>query len=72
MSPNCYLGSWTLPSGNSCDVYLAPAGLQCQWDRPPSSAWSAENIEHWQSVTFPEILHAVASSTGEPVLGVTA
>lgn len=32
-----YLGSWTLPSGNSCNVYLGlGAALACEWDTPPS------------------------------------
>ena len=67
-----YLGSWTLPSGNSCDVYLAAEGLACEWDTPPSPAWSAEDLAHYQAVTFPEILRAVATATGQRVLGVQA
>lgn len=68
-----YLGSWTLPSGNSVDVYLDPSHrLECGWDRPPSPAWPAEDVEHWHEVTFPEILRAVATATGNRVVGVTA
>lgn len=76
-----YLGSWTLPSGNSCDVYLAAGikpgtvrldGLTCEWDHPPSPAWPSAVVEHWQRVTFPEILRAVATATGQNVLGVSA
>ncbi len=67
-----YLGSWTLPSGNSCNVYLGPgAALACEWDRPPSPAWPAEDVEHYQMVTFPEILRAVATVTGKPVAGIS-
>jgi hypothetical protein len=68
-----YLGSWVLPSGNSCDVYyLSGVGLSCAWDRPPSPAWPAEDVEHYKAVTFPEILRAVAAVTGQRVLGVLA
>jgi hypothetical protein len=68
-----YLGSWTLPSGNSTDVYLNPGyRLECRWDRPPSPAWSAEDVAHWRAVTFPEILRAVATAMRQRVLGVTA
>ena len=71
MSTRCYLGTWTLPSGNSTDVYLGPGGaLACEWDRPPSPDWSAEDIAHYQRVTFPEILRAVTTATGEHVFGV--
>ncbi len=67
-----YLGSWVLPSGNSADVYLDPTQrLECQWDRPPSPAWPAEDIEHWRAATFPEIVRAVATATGQRVLGLT-
>ena len=66
-----YLGSWTLPSGNSCNVYLAAAGdLHCEWDRPPSPSWPRADVEHYQRVTFPEIMRAVATATGQNVLGV--
>jgi len=78
--PRRYLGSWTLPSGNACDVYLMRMprpgvldldGVQCQWDAPPSPAWPPEDVEHYQRVTFPEICRAVATLTGQRVLGVT-
>jgi hypothetical protein len=72
MTGRRYLGSWCLPSGNSADVYLTAAGLDCRWDRPPSSAWTREDVEHWRRVAFPEILRAVATTTGQRVLGVTA
>lgn len=77
-----YLGSWTLPSGNSCDVYLtlplprrgevAVNGLACEWDTPPSPAWSDEDRLHWRLVTFPAIVRAVAIATGQRVAGVSA
>ena len=68
-----YLGTWTLPSGNSADVYLGPdLALQCEWDTPPRPAWPAEDLAHYQAVTFPEILRAVARVTGQSVLGVQA
>jgi hypothetical protein len=68
-----YLGSWTLPSGNSCDVRLGADGqLACEWDMPPSPAWPQADVEHWQRVTFPEILRAVAMATGHRVLGLLA
>jgi len=66
-----YLGSWTLPSGNSCDVYLAREGLRLQWDRPPSHDWPPEDVVHYRAVTLPEILRAVSSATGQSVLGVS-
>ncbi len=67
----CYLGSWVLPSGNSADVYLAPSGLECRWDRAPSPNWPKTDVEHWRSVTFPAILRAVSDPTGQRVLGVS-
>jgi hypothetical protein len=67
-----YLGSWTLPSGNTCDVYLTPAGLSCAWDRPPSPSWPRADVEHWSTTTFPAICRAVADATGQRVIGVTA
>jgi hypothetical protein len=76
-----YLGSWTLPSGNSCDVYLARAiepgalrldALRCEWDRPPSPSWPRADVEHWQAVSWPEIVRAIATATGQRVLGVQA
>jgi hypothetical protein len=66
-----YLGSWTLPSGNTCDVYLTTAGVSCGWDRPPSPSWPRADVEHYQSVTFPEIMRAVATATGKGVVGVS-
>ena len=67
-----YLGSWTLPSGNACNVYLGPAGLACEWDRPPSPSWPRADVDYWETTTFPAILHAVATATGRRVLGVRA
>ena len=67
-----YLGTWALPSGNSCNVYLAVDGLAVEWDVPPSPAWSAEDLAHYQTLTFPEMLRAVATATGQRVLGVQA
>jgi hypothetical protein len=77
-----YLGSWVLPSGNSCDVYLPDVlpnqgemmltGLSCEWDEPPSPQWPHADVEHWKTVTFPEILRAVATATGQKILGVTS
>lgn len=77
-----YLGSWVLPSGNGCHAYLALPlpprgtvrfdGLVCEWDIPPSPAWPHADVEHWQAVTFPEIVRALAAVTGQRVLGVTA
>ena len=68
-----YLGAWTLPSGNSVDVYLTPEHqIECEWDRSPSPAWPAEDVEHWRAVTFPDVLRAIAATTGERVLGVSA
>jgi hypothetical protein len=73
MSRRRYLGSWTLPSGIACNVYLAAGHrLVCEWDTPPSPAWPAEDVAHWRAVTFPEIARAVASATGQRVLGVSA
>jgi hypothetical protein len=67
-----YLGSWTLPSGNSCNVYLGPGpSLACEWDVPPSPAWPPEDLVHYQAATLPEIARAVATATGQRVLGVS-
>jgi hypothetical protein len=74
-----YLGTWTLPSGNTCDVFLAEDidpgtlrfdALRCEWDRPPSPSWPRADLEHWQRVTFPEIVRAIATATRQRVLGV--
>jgi hypothetical protein len=68
-----YLGSWVLPSGNTCDVYLAPdLALASEWDTLPSPAWPAADVDHWERITFQEILRAVATATGQRVLGVQA
>ena len=67
-----YVGSWTLPSGNSADVYLGPDGLACEWDRPPSPSWPRADIEYWQHSAFPAICAAIAAATGQRVLGVGA
>jgi len=68
-----YLGSWTLPSGNSADVYLdmASGGLECSWDTPPSPAWPQGDVEHYRAVTFPEIVRAIATVTGQRVVGLS-
>jgi hypothetical protein len=67
-----YLGSWTLPSGNAANVYLRADGdLDCEWDDPPSPTWPAADVDHWERISFPEILRAVARVTGQSVLGVT-
>ena len=72
MTASRYLGSWVLPSGNSCDVRLGPGErLECAWDVAPSPAWPPEDVEHWRVVTFPEILRALAMTTGQRVLGVS-
>jgi hypothetical protein len=71
VSDRRYLGSWTLPSGNCCNVYLTTTGLVCEWDTAPSPAWPKADLEHWHAVTFPAILRAVADVTGQRVLGVT-
>lgn len=67
-----YLGSWTLPSGNSADVYLdlARGALDCEWTTAPSPAWPRSDVEHYLAVTWPAILQAVATATGQGVLGV--
>lgn len=70
MSGRRYLGSWTLPSGNSADVYLGQDGLVCHWDTAPCPTWPPTDVEYYREVTLPEILRAVAATTGEPVLGV--
>lgn len=67
-----YLGTWVLPSGNSCDVVYLDGQLTFGWDRPPSPSWPRADVEHYRTVTFPEILRAVESSTGQRVLGVLA
>ena len=71
MTASRYLGSWVLPSGNSCDVRLGPGErLECAWDVAPSPAWPPEDVEHYRRVTFPAIVRAVADATGRRGLGV--
>lgn len=66
-----YLGTWTLPSGNSVDVYLESTGrLSCEWDEPPSARWSDEDVAHYETVTFPALMQAVARVTRQRILGV--
>jgi len=48
-------------------VYLTDAGLACYWDRPPSPAWPKADVDYYDTVT---ILRAVATATGQSVLGV--
>jgi hypothetical protein len=67
-----YLGSWTLPSGNSVDAFLVLGRLACEWDTQPSASWPRVDVEHWRGVTFPAIVRAIASVTGQRVLGVSA
>lgn len=38
----------------------------------PSPAWPPADVEHYRAVTFPEIVRAVATATGQRVLGVQA
>jgi hypothetical protein len=74
-----FIGNWTLPSGNNCHVFLkkmpkpgevAVGGLECLWDIPPSPAWPQHDIDHWEQVTFPEIMRALAVHMGRgTVLG---
>ena len=73
MKSRRYLGSWILPSGNGCHVYLGTENdeLRCEWDTPPSPLWPAEDRIHYNAVTFPEIVRAVATATGKKVLGVS-
>jgi hypothetical protein len=64
-----YLGSWVLPSGNSCNVYLASAAggrfdSYFEWDEPPSPAWPEVDVLHYQVVTWPAVLRAVATELG--------
>jgi hypothetical protein len=61
-----------LPSGNSANAYLTGGQLALEWDTPPGPSWSAEDVAHYERVTFPEILRAVARVTGQSVLGVQA
>lgn len=63
-----FLGSWSLPSGNSADVYLDVRGLRLLWDVPPSDDWSVADRRHWKRVTYPAIVAAVGQATGQPVL----
>jgi hypothetical protein len=66
------LGSWVLPSGNTCRVYLvAGSRVEFEWDRPPSPSWPDEDRVHYRAVAWPEIVRAVATATGQPVLGVS-
>ena len=66
-----YLGNWTLPSGNNCNAYWTPPhGLSCEWDIPPSPAWPHGDVDHWEAVSFPEIMRAVAQITGQRVMGI--
>jgi hypothetical protein len=67
-----YLGSWTLPSGNSAVVYvnLKQGRLDFHWDQPPAPDWPAADVEHYRAVSWPEIVRALAAATGQRVLGV--
>jgi hypothetical protein len=71
-SRRLYLGSWVLPSGNSCNVYLGPTeDVYFEWDEPPSPAWPPADVQHYHAVLFPAVLTAVAMELGHRrVLGV--
>ena len=72
MTASRYLGTWRLPSGNACDVYLhGGLRLECQWDRAPSPSWPRNDLDHWERVTYPAILQAVADATGQRVMGMS-
>jgi hypothetical protein len=62
MSARVFLGAWTLPSGNGCDMYLDPAtrALDCQWDRPPDDAWSDADLADYLRRILPAIVRAAA------------
>jgi hypothetical protein len=63
------LGSWTLPSGNSCDVYYSSeTGLAVAWDHAPSPTWSREDRDYYVGVVRPAILERVATQTGQRML----
>ena len=71
-SPRRYLGSWPLPSGNARDVYLDGApndgvfDVHCEWDTPPSPAWSDVDVAHYELVVAPAISRATATALGLP------
>jgi len=53
-----YLGSWTLPSGNSCDVSVnqdtsGNIHVWFAWDSPPP--FRTEDEAYYQSVVVPEV-----------------
>ncbi len=71
MSQRRYLGTWRLPSLNSCNAYLSDDGqLVLEWDRPPSPSWPRNDVAYYRSVTFPAIVHAVAVATGQRAVGI--
>jgi hypothetical protein len=63
------LGSWTLPSGNSCDVCCsAETGIAIAWAQPPSPAWSREDQDYYTQVLRPAIAARVAEHMNQRVL----
>jgi hypothetical protein len=65
------LGSFVLPSGNSCNVYLDTLGhIRVEWDREPSPSWPRTDVSYYDETVTPAILRLVADATGMPVVGV--
>ena len=62
--PRISLGTWTLPSGNSCDVFFLqhePRGLEhvaFEWDEPPPFA--AADEAYYLDVILPQLHQRLA------------
>ena len=59
------LGTWSIPSGNSVDVYLKGAGggasIACEWDTLPLSE---SDIAYYADVVAPQLMERVREALG--------
>ena len=66
-----YVGTWTLPSGNSTDIYWVDGFIEAHWDHAPDDTWPDEDVAYWRRVTFPAVILALQRLTGQRILGVS-
>jgi hypothetical protein len=60
------LGSWTLPSGNACDVDLADTAVNIRWDRLPVCQGPLDRVDYEHRI-LPAILKACANYLEVPI-----
>jgi hypothetical protein len=68
--PRILLGSWTCPSGNSCDVFLRPEApgidqIMFEWDAPPPLLPPDE--QYYVETILPELTGRIAALQERPL-----